>query len=88
MPGGGDPWKAPQKTDRRIIPVRVKRWGKSPPDAAVTRHARHAPSGARPNREGGWPGQYLPGRLLEGAGDRAPRGMMTAAMRNRTRLTA
>ena len=55
--------------------VRVKRWCKRPPDAAVTRHARHTPFGARPNREGGRPGRSLPGRLLEGAGNCTPRGM-------------
>lgn len=55
--------------------VRVKRWCKRPPDAVVTRHARHTPFGARPNREGGRPGHSLPGRLLEGAGNRTPRGM-------------
>ena len=45
----------------------------------ATWQAGHAPFGARPNREGGWPGHCLPGRLLEGAGDRAPRVMMIAA---------
>lgn len=68
--------------------VRVKRWGKSPPDAAVTRHARHTPFGARPNREGGRPGHSLPGRLLEGAGNCAPRGMAVwcGLPHDRTRL--
>lgn len=59
--------------------VRVKRRGKSPPDGSATNHARQAPSGARPNRGGGWPGQCLPGRLLEGAGDCSPRLMAVAA---------
>lgn len=68
--------------------VRVKRWGKSPPDAAVTRHARHTPFGARPNREGGRPDHCLPGRLLEGAGNCAPRGMTVwcGQPHDRTRL--
>ncbi len=32
-PGGGNPWKVPQKTYRlsHVAGVRVKRWGKSPP---------------------------------------------------------
>ena len=88
-PRRGDPRTAPQKANRpAACGVRVKRWGKSPPDAAVTRHARHTPSGARPNREGGRPGPCLPGRLLEGAGNCAPRGMtVTRACRvDRTRL--
>lgn len=59
--------------------VRVKRRGKSPPDGSATNHARQAPSGARPNRGGGWPGQCLPGRLLEGVGDCSPRLMAVAA---------
>ena len=68
--------------------VRVKRWCKRPPDAAVTRHARHTPFGARPNREGGRPDHCLPGRLLEGTGNRAPRGMTVwcGQPHDRTRL--
>ncbi len=37
-PGGGNPWKVPQKTDRLgFAGVRVKRWGKSPPPASERR---------------------------------------------------
>ena len=42
--------KAQQKTNRRIFPVRVKRWGKSPPGVGENRTAWHAPPAARPNR--------------------------------------
>ena len=91
MPREGDFRKAQQKANRRptvslrrfqliaVVAVRVKRRGKSPPDGSATNHARQAPSGARPNRGGGWPGQCLPGRLLEGAGDCSPRLMAVAA---------
>ena len=88
-PRRGDPRTAPQKANRpALCGVRVKRWGKSPPDAAVTRHARHTPFGARPNREGGRPDHCLPGRLLEGTGNRAPRGMTVwcGQPHDRTRL--
>ena len=88
-PRRGDPRTAPQKANRpALCGVRVKRWGKSPPDAVVTRHARHTPFGARPNREGGRPDHCLPGRLLEGAGNCAPRGMTVwcGQPHDRTRL--
>jgi len=42
IPRGSDPRKVPQKADRsaHCRGVRVKRWGKSPPVAVVTRQAR------------------------------------------------
>ena len=35
-PRGSDPRRAPQKANRRLRAVRVKRWGKSPPVGTVT----------------------------------------------------
>src|SRR5262245_21009878 len=73
--------------------ARVKRCGKSAPRRWQHATARQTPPGARPNRESGahprgWgagvgPAPF-PGRLLEGRGDTAPRGMIAP---DRTRLT-
>jgi hypothetical protein len=69
--------------------VRVKRWCKRPPAPLATGAARQTPSGARPNRGAiAWLA-LLPGRLLEPAGNRRPRGMTAGRLRpaHRTRLT-
>ena len=55
--------------------VRVKRCGKSAPAPGVTRAARQTPSGARPRRGRTARPQTPPGRPLEPAGNRRPRGM-------------
>ncbi len=53
----------------------------------VTRYAGYTPFGARPNREGGLPGQILPGGLLEDPGNRiSKRNDGYRSYRNRTRL--
>jgi len=67
--------------------VRAARRGASPvrahyPGGNV--RGRQTPSGARPNRGAmTWPAS-LPGRLLEAAGNRGPRGMTVAARERRT----
>ncbi len=59
-----------------MAPVTVKRCGKSAPAGEATRSARQTPPGARPNREQSRLGSLrLPGRLLEAASNRRPRGM-------------
>jgi hypothetical protein len=55
--------------------VRVKRCGKSAPASGATRAARQTPSGARPRRGRAARPQTPPGRPLEPAGNRRPRGM-------------
>ena len=55
--------------------VRVKRCGKSAPAPGATRAARQTPSGARPRRGRAARPQTPPGRPLEPAGNRRPRGM-------------
>ncbi len=83
----------PQKTDRRLVEsVRVKRWGKSPPRS--WQQLRHG----KPRQEQGHVEGRLraarsmsPGRLLEGSGNAAPRGMIITrwqaiANGDRTRL--
>jgi hypothetical protein len=55
--------------------VRVKRCGKSAPAPGATRAARQTPSGARPRRGRTARPQRPPGRPLEPAGNRRPRGM-------------
>ena len=47
---GATPWTVPQKR-RPPARVRVKRWGKSPPDSRATGNAWKTPPGARPHRE-------------------------------------
>src|SRR5436309_15700018 len=66
------------------VPVRVKRWGKSPPAPRVTGAARQTPQGARPNRgalTGGPPASSRVGRLAPGPGieGTAPFGVAGAA---------
>jgi hypothetical protein len=55
--------------------VRVKRCGKSAPASGATRAARQTPPGARPRRGRTARPQTPPGRPLEPAGNRRPRGM-------------
>src|SRR6478609_5009581 len=66
----------------------VKRCGKSAPAGGVTRLAWQTPPGARPNRKQSRSGSLrLPGRLLEAASNRRPRGMVIGRFGdNRTRL--
>ena len=54
--------KVPQKTDRRLRSVRVKRCGKSAPASRATGAARQTPPGARSRRERAVRPQTLPGR--------------------------
>jgi hypothetical protein len=54
---------------------RVKRCGKSAPAPGATRVARQTPPGARPRRGRTARPQTPPGRPLEPAGNRRPRGM-------------
>ena len=66
------------------VPVRVKRWGKSPPVPRVTGAARQTPQGARPNRgafAGGPPVSSRVGRLAPGPGtmSAAPSGARSRA---------
>src|SRR5688572_19387718 len=77
----------------RLGLARVKGCGKSAPRRWQHSTARQTPPGARPNRESGahlqgWGADVgpasFPGRLLEGRGDAAPRGMIAS---DRTRLT-
>jgi hypothetical protein len=58
-----------------LAQVRVKRCGKSAPAPGVTRAARQTPPGARPRRGRTARPQTPPGRPLEPAGNRRPRGM-------------
>src|SRR5690606_35339000 len=94
-PGGREPTESateskPPKCRKAL--VRVKGCGKSAPRRWQHSTARQTPPGARPNREvgahpQGWGASVgpalLPGRLLEGRGDAAPRGMIA---QDRTRL--
>src|SRR5690606_33262861 len=94
-PGGREPTESateskPPKCRKAL--VRVKGCGKSAPRRWQHSTARQTPPGARPNREvgahpQGWGASVgpalLPGRLLEGRGDAAPRGMIAP---DRTRL--
>jgi hypothetical protein len=61
--------------------VRVKRCGKSAPAPGVTRAARQTPPGARPDRGRTARPQTPPGRPLEPAGNRRPRGMAAGERR-------
>ena len=54
--------KVPQRTDRRLRSVRVKRCGKSAPAPLATGVARQTPPGARSRRERAVRPQTLPGR--------------------------
>jgi hypothetical protein len=60
--------------------VRVKRCGKSAPAPGATRAARQTPPGARPRRGRTARPRTPPGRPLEPAGNRRPRGMAAAAV--------
>ncbi len=64
IPGGGNPWKVPQKTDRlkaTSLRVRVKRWGKSPPLQEVTPEGTANPTRSKVKQGDGWPARYYPG---------------------------
>src|SRR5437867_5378345 len=68
------------------VPVRVKRWGKSPPVPRVTGAARQTPQGARPNRgafAGGPPVSSRVGRLALGPADGGVRDLRGAGARFR-----
>src|SRR5688572_12972266 len=75
----------------RNIVVRVKRWGKSPPRFPVTEAAWQTPpeQGQIGGEENAHSDKDAAGRLHEGGGDSAPRGMTAAELRPRyrTRLT-
>ena len=63
------------RSSERVAQARVKRCGKSAPAPGVTRVARQTPSGARSDRGRAARPQTPPGRPLESAGNRRPRGM-------------
>ena len=91
IPGGREPTESATESKppkRRKVLARVKRCGKSAP--RTWQHGRHG----KPHLEQGQIGKshgnvqrgsrVLPGRLLEGCGDAAPRGMIAL---DKTRLT-
>src|SRR5688572_16595268 len=75
----------------RNIVVRVKWWGKSPPRLPATEAARQTPleQGQIGGEENAHSDKDAAGRLHEGGGDPAPRGMTATELRlrYRTRLT-
>ncbi|AIH04683.1 hypothetical protein HL41_08500 [Thermodesulfobacterium commune DSM 2178] len=62
-PGGSNPWKGPQKTDRQrperifsfLVRARVKRWGKSPPHQVVTPGGTATPVRSKAKQSHGCP---------------------------------
>ena len=95
----GNSWARPQAvtdsaTENRPpqkIVVRVKWWGKSPPRLPATEAARQTPQeqGQIGGEENAHSDKDAAGRLHEGGGDPAPRGMTATELRlrYRTRLT-
>jgi hypothetical protein len=82
---------ATEKRPPQRIVVRVKWWGKSPPRFPATETARQTPpeQGQIGGEENAHSDKDAAGRLHEGGGDFAPRGMTATELRlrYRTRLT-